>query len=286
MQPCMAITWKQGMFKTSNEPPEVLQRYFTDVSKMWSVSGECGIRLNFFILRALCSPSKSWTTVHCKATISVLLALLHTIMQRDFFQPFDGVAVGNLGLSAKYFIAGNGIISACLTWCVLPAATARVVWLFAFLKANLNPIAFFIWDNFLNSIPLWIYKLGKRVRPDRVADAPGCCACLWERGVWDSWDNSSVKHCWLGSLPLLCTININFLMESNSWCEIQGLDEASDVCVIRFRIPGNQIVCVGTGNTWELLFALALLLIASRSLLKHSQHGVVGHCWTEIFVSS
>lgn len=74
----------------------------------------------------------------------MLLALLHPIMQRDFFQSSDGVAVGNLGLSVKYFIAGNGIISACLTCCVLPPATAKVVWLFAFLKASLNPIAFFI----------------------------------------------------------------------------------------------------------------------------------------------
>lgn len=51
------------------------------------------------------------------------------------------------------------------------------------------------------------------------------------------------------------------------------------------------LVCVGTANTWELLFALAspaLLLVVSRSklLLKYSQHGMVGHCWTEILVSS
>lgn len=49
----------------------------------------------------------------------------------------------------------------------------------AFLNANLNPIAFFIWGNFLNPVPLWIFKFGKRVRHEQGTDAPGCLQLPW-----------------------------------------------------------------------------------------------------------
>lgn len=81
-------------------------------------------------------------------------------MQSDFFQSSDGDTVENLGLSAKYFVAESGIISAYLTcqYCGVFSLLQKEMMFgtFLLLEANLNSIAFFIWGVFLSSTSVGI----------------------------------------------------------------------------------------------------------------------------------
>lgn len=216
-------------------------------------------------------------------------------MQRDFFQSCGGVAVGNLGLSVKYFIAGNFCLPhlLCFAYC-----NSESFWALCFLESQLKPHSIFHLRRFPQSCPsqdIQTWQKGE-TWPGHWCTRVLCLQlpCLCEHGAWDSWDSASVKLCWLASLALLGTISINLLMESHELWDPGAEWSLWHVCHWKSKIESREkyfFVCVGTANTWELLFALvsaALLLIVSRSklLLKYSQHARVGHCWTEIFVSS
>lgn len=173
-----------------------------------------------------------------ETTIFLLLALLHAIMQRDFFQSSGGVAVGNLGLSVKYFIARNGIISVCLNWCFAYCNNESFLAL-CFLESQLKPHCIFIWGDFLYPVPLRTYKLGKRVRHDQVTDAPGCCAFSCPVCVSMECETAETTLQWNSADLLLCLFWAQLALIY--WWrvihdELQGLSEASDTCVISFGI--------------------------------------------------
>lgn len=145
------------------------------------------------------------------------------------------------------------------------------------MKANLNPIAFFIWGNFLNPIPLWIYRLGKRMRHDQVTDAPGCCAFSCpvsvsvERETAETtlqWNTADLVLCFFwAQLALIYCWRVIHGVKSKGW--MKPLTRVSSA----LAFTGNQKLKVRKKNVS--LSMWAQLTLESCCLRWHLLHS----CW-------
>lgn len=174
-------------------------RDISQTSPKWSVPGKCGIRLSFLSSELCAPPSNPKQQFPVKQP-----SICFYNNAEGFLSVFWWSCSWKSWPISKIFYGRKCYISDCLTWCVLPTATVRVVWLLAFLKARLNPIAFFVWDNFLSPLPLWMYKLGRRVRHDQVTDAPGCCAFSCRVYVSMERETAETTLQWITADSVLC----------------------------------------------------------------------------------